>query len=84
MNLITYNPPSANMAMRAALCLFGRKSANKDGIGMAKIARSVAIWMDALENQSPLELKQNPGMEGSQNLATGTQLRNALTIHHIP
>ena len=71
------------MAMRAAFCLLGRNRLTKDGIGMAKIARSVAIWMDALENQSPLELKQNPGIEGFQNLATGIQLRNALTIHQI-
>lgn len=41
--LITYNPPSAKMAMRAAFCLLGRKRPSRDGIGMANIARSVAI-----------------------------------------
>lgn len=40
--------------------------------------------MDAFENQSPLLLKQNPGSEGSQNLATGMQLRKALKTAQVP
>lgn len=53
-------------------------------MGMIKIARSVAICIDALENQRPGELRQWPGIAGFQNLATGTQLRKALSTHQVP
>lgn len=40
--------------------------------------------MAELENQSAFLSKQNPGTEGSQNLARGTQFAQALTIVHVP
>lgn len=40
--------------------------------------------MLAFENQSPGLLKQNPGIESSQNLATGMQFKNALITAHVP
>lgn len=79
-----YNPPSAKIEMRATLCFFGSSSAANAGIGIIRIARSVAMCIDALENHSPFELRQVPGTVGSQNRATGTQFRNALRTAHVP
>ena len=51
---------------------------------MMRMTRSVVICIDALENHRPSELRQNPGIDGSQNLATGTQLRKALRTAQVP
>lgn len=45
---------------------------------------SVVMCMAAFENHNPVLLRQCPGIEGSQNLATGIQLRKALITHHAP
>jgi len=70
--------------MRATFCFFGSSSAAIAGIGITRIARSVAICMDAFENHRPFELRQVPATVGSQNRATGTQFRNALRTAHVP
>ena len=72
------------MTIRATFCLLGKSSATSAGMGMIKIARSVAICIAALENQRPGLLRHWPGTAGFQNLATGTQLRKALSIHQVP
>lgn len=82
--LETYNPPKANMIISANFCLRGRSMAMSAGIGMMRIARSVAICMLAFENHSAVLLKQEPGIEGSQNFATGIQFKNALITAHVP
>lgn len=53
------------------------------GIGMISRVRSVAMFMDALKNQTTSKLRQEPGISRSQNLATGMQFTNALTIAHV-
>lgn len=40
--------------------------------------------MAELENHRDFLSRQNPGTLGSQNLARGTQLAQALTIVHVP
>jgi hypothetical protein len=72
------------MDINASLCFLGSSSAARAGIGMMKMARSVAMCIEALENQSPFELRQEPGIVGSQNRATGIQFRNALRTAHEP
>ena len=58
--------------------------ASSAGMGMVRMTRSVVICILALENQRPGLLKQNPGMESSQNFATGMQFKNALMTAHVP
>lgn len=70
--------------MRAIFCFIGNLSAANPGVGISRIATSVVICMAAFENHKPVLLRQWPGIEGSQNLATGIQLRNALITHHVP
>lgn len=70
--------------MSAIFCFRGRSIAISAGMGMIKIAKSVVICMLALENHRPGLLRQKPGMELSQNLATGTQFRNALITAQVP
>lgn len=45
--------------------------------------RSVAIFIEALKNQTASKERQVPEIFRSQNLATGTQLTNPLTIAHV-
>lgn len=40
--------------------------------------------MAEFENHRAFLSKQNPGTEGSQNLARGTQFAQALTTDHVP
>lgn len=79
-----YNPPSAKIPIRTIFCLLGKFSLDKAGIGIARIARSVAICIPAFEYQRSFWDRQCPGIVGSQNLATGMQLRNALRTHQVP
>lgn len=81
---MTYNPPRANIIMRATFCLRGISIAIKAGIGIIRMTRSVVICILALENQRPGLLRQKPGIELSQNFATGTQVRNALITAQVP
>lgn len=80
----THNPPNANRIIRAAFCFLGISMAIKAGIGMIRITRSVVICILAFENHSPGLLKQKPGIESSQNLATGMQFRKALITAQVP
>lgn len=80
----TYNPPKANITISASFCLLGISIAIKAGIGIIRIARSVLICILAFENHRPGLLKQNPGRVGFQNLATGMQVKKALTTHQVP
>jgi hypothetical protein len=72
------------MIISASFCLLGISIAIKAGIGIIRIARSVVICILAFENQRPGLLKQKPGRVGFQNLATGTQVKKALTTHQVP
>jgi hypothetical protein len=72
------------MEIKAIRCFLGSSRAAKAGTGIIRIAMSVAICIDAFENQSPFELRQEPAMVGSQNLATGMQFRKALRTAHEP
>ena len=80
----THNPPSAKIPIRTIFCLMGKFSFDKAGTGIARITRSVAICIAAFEYQRPFWDRQCPGIVGSQNLATGMQLRNALRTHQVP
>lgn len=53
-------------------------------MGMMRITRSVVICILAFENHRPGLLKQKPGIESSQNLATGMQFRKALVTAQVP
>lgn len=72
------------MIISAIFCLFGMSMAIKAGIGIIRIARSVVMCILAFENHRPGLLKQKPGRVGFQNLATGIQVKKALTTHHVP
>lgn len=62
----------------------GKFNPTNAGTGITRIARSVAICIPAFEYQRFFELRQWPGIVGSQNLATGIQLKNALITHQVP
>lgn len=49
---------------------------------MISNARSVAMFIEALKNHNASKLRQFPGIDRSQNLATGTQLTKPLTMAH--
>lgn len=80
----TYKPPRAKTPIKAAFCFLGISIDINAGMGIIRMKTSVAMCMLAFENQSPGLLKQNPGIESSQNLATGTQFKNALMTAHVP
>lgn len=80
----TYKPPTAKIAIRATLCLLGKSRLYKAGIGITRIARSVAICIEALENHRAFELRHDPGIVGSQKRATGMQFKNPLSTAHVP
>lgn len=71
----TYKIPTAKTPMSASFCMRGSCSCDSRGIGITSKVTSVRMFMEALKNQSPLKLRQWPGIEGSQNFATGTQFR---------
>lgn len=56
----THKPPKPNMSIRANFCFRGKSTANNAGMGMIKMARSVAICILAFENHRPGLLKQKP------------------------
>lgn len=72
------------MPIIPTLCLRGNLNPFNAGMGMIKIAISVRICILALENHNASESRQYPLIEGSQNLATGMQLRNPLITAQVP
>lgn len=80
----TYNPPSAKTAMRANFCFLGNCSDFRTGIGYMRMTISVIMWIAELENHKAFLSKQKPGTVGSQNLARGTQLAQALMMVQVP
>lgn len=80
----THNEPRAKTAMRAYFCRLGSCRFLSTGMGYIKIRISVRMWIPALENQRAVLLKQNPGVSGSQNFCTGTQVNQAVMNVHDP
>jgi hypothetical protein len=72
------------MIIRASFCFLGISMAINAGMGIIRMARSVVMCILAFENHRPGLLKQKPGRVGFQNLATGTQVKKALTTHQVP
>jgi hypothetical protein len=69
----TYRIPIAKTPMRASFCMRGSWSLERSGIGNRSSETSVAIFIEALKNQTASKLKQLPGRSWFQNFATGTQ-----------
>jgi len=70
---VSYRIPMAKTPMRATFCIRGSWSAESNGMGSRRRVTSVAMFMEALKNQTTSKLRQWPGKSESQNLATGTQ-----------
>lgn len=80
----TYKAPNPKTNMSPIFCLFGSWSALSRGIGMAKMAMSVAMLTPALANQNCSLFMQWPLMDSSQKAATGTHMTMEPTIVHRP
>jgi hypothetical protein len=70
----TYRIPIAKTPIRAIFWVRGSWSCTSNGIGKMRRVTSVAMFIDALKNQTASKLRQLPGRSCIQNLATGTQL----------
>lgn len=78
----TYTLPQAKIPQIATFCFQGRCSEEIRGIGRIMRVKSVTMFTDAFENHSAVKSKQWPGNVGSQNFATGMQVRIALRTAH--
>jgi len=80
---IKTNEPIAKINQIPTFCFLGRCNEEITGIGRIIRVRSVTMFIDALENQSALKLKQWPAKVGFQNLDTGMQVKIALSTAHV-
>lgn len=71
--MYAYRIPMAKTPINAIFCMRGSWSCASTGIGSSRSVTSVAIFIDALKNQTASKLRQWPGRSWFQNLATGTQ-----------
>lgn len=70
--------------MRANFCFLGNCSDFRTGIGYTRMTMSVIMWIAEFENHKAFLSKQKPATVGSQNLARGTQLAQALMTVQVP
>jgi len=81
----TYTPPSAKTIIKPIFCFFGNLRADSAGIGSARIAMSVAMFMAAFPSHTGCSGKQYPlAMVLSQKYGTGLHMKIALMTLHTP
>lgn len=80
----THNEPRPKTIMSAYFCRLGSCRFFSTGMGYIKIRISVTMWIPALENQRAVLSKHHPGVSGSQNFCTGTQVNQPVMNENVP